>query len=154
MTVYSCPACTRAVQTDQENCLHCGHLLSSALGLVAATSAHALPLSEEERQVVLIALGHLAAERRGWDDMLNRIALRIDNAVEGRAEAYDNFRSMHLASIRLNERAFQELRNLQAIVNRDGGQGSVEDAIAEVHRVCAKLEELERDLTPVERKPK
>lgn len=37
-----------------------------------------LALDEEERQAVLLALAHLAVERPGWDDMLRKIAGRID----------------------------------------------------------------------------
>jgi hypothetical protein len=53
-----------------------------------------LELEEEERQVVLLALATLAVERPGWDDMLNRVALRIDNAVNERAQMYDEFRRL------------------------------------------------------------
>jgi hypothetical protein len=53
-----------------------------------------LELEEEERQAVLLALAALAVERPGWDDMLNRVALRIDNAVSGRAQMYDQFRCL------------------------------------------------------------
>lgn len=53
-----------------------------------------LQFTEEERQMVLLALAHLAVERPGWDDALNRIALRIDNDHEGRAALYDKFRRL------------------------------------------------------------
>lgn len=57
-------------------------------------SPHNLPLDESERQVVLLALAHLANERPGWDDMLNRIALRIDNERDSRAVMYNEFKSL------------------------------------------------------------
>ena len=59
---------------------------------------HDLKLDEGERQVVLLALAHLANERPGWDDMLNRVALRIDNEDPkhpGRAVMYDAFKTVH-----------------------------------------------------------
>jgi len=55
---------------------------------------HRLELDEGERQAVLLALAHLSVERPGWDDMLNRIAVRIDNAKDGRAVMYDEFRAL------------------------------------------------------------
>jgi hypothetical protein len=45
--------------------------------------------------MLLMALAHLAVERPGWDDALNRIAVRIDNVKDGRAVMYDEFRAMH-----------------------------------------------------------
>lgn len=48
--------------------------------------------------MVLMALAHLAVERRGWDDALNRIAVRIDNVKDGRAVMYDDFRALHIAA--------------------------------------------------------
>jgi hypothetical protein len=53
----------------------------------------ALLLDEGERQMVLLALAHLSNERPGWDDLLTRIALRIDN-VRGRAVMYDQFKTL------------------------------------------------------------
>lgn len=63
-----------------------------------------LELEEGERQALLMALAHLSVERPGWDDMLNRIAVRIDNVgdgldywgrpVCGRALMYDGFRAL------------------------------------------------------------
>ena len=53
----------------------------------------ALQLEEGERQALLLALGHLSAARPGWDDMLNRIAVRIDNVKDGRAVMFDEFRA-------------------------------------------------------------
>lgn len=59
----------------------------------------ALELSEEHRQAVLLALAHLAVERPGWDDMLSRIALQIDNKNgQGRPTMYDYFRKLHRES--------------------------------------------------------
>jgi hypothetical protein len=53
-----------------------------------------LELDEGDRQAVLLALARLAVERPGWDDMLNRIAMRIDNVNEGRAVLFDEFRAL------------------------------------------------------------
>ena len=56
---------------------------------------HTLELDEGERQMLLMALAHLAVERPGWDDALMRVALRIDNEDNGRPQLYDNFRRLH-----------------------------------------------------------
>lgn len=53
-----------------------------------------LELSEEERQVVILALSRLSIERPGWDFMLNGIACKIDNVSEERAVMYDQFRKL------------------------------------------------------------
>jgi hypothetical protein len=53
-----------------------------------------LELDEGERQMVLMALAHLGVERPGWDDALNRIAVKIDNQNEGRAVMYDEFQRL------------------------------------------------------------
>lgn len=44
-----------------------------------------------DRQLVLMALAHLAVERPGFDYALNKIAMNIDNVVDGRAKLYDQF---------------------------------------------------------------
>ena len=51
-----------------------------------------IEIDEAERQMVLMGLAHLSVERPGWDDALNRIALKMDNVADGRAELYDRFR--------------------------------------------------------------
>lgn len=51
-----------------------------------------LILEEEERQILLLAMAHLSVDRPGWDDILNKIATRIDNVRNGRASMYDEFR--------------------------------------------------------------
>jgi hypothetical protein len=51
-----------------------------------------LRLEEEERQLVLMALAELSVRCPGFDDAINRIAVRIDNAKDGRAVMYDSFR--------------------------------------------------------------
>lgn len=59
---------------------------------------HVLQLDEGERQALLLSLAHLANERPGWDDMLNRVALRIDNEDSGhpgRAKMYDEFKVLN-----------------------------------------------------------
>jgi len=63
-----------------------------------------LELDEGERQLVLLALAKLSIERPGWDAALNRIALRMDNTENGRAQMYDDFRKLNLNAL--------ELRNL------------------------------------------
>ena len=54
-----------------------------------------MKLDEAERQLVLMALAHLAVERPGWDDALNRLALKADDErVGGRGAMYDEFRRL------------------------------------------------------------
>jgi hypothetical protein len=58
-----------------------------------------LRLDEADRQLVLIALAHLSIERPGWDNALNRIAVEIDQASEGRAVLYDKFRALAAVAV-------------------------------------------------------
>jgi len=51
-----------------------------------------LDLEESDRQLVLLALAVLSLRSPGFDDALNRIAIRIDNVSGERAKTYDNFR--------------------------------------------------------------
>jgi hypothetical protein len=60
-----------------------------------ANLGHLFQIDEGERQALLLSLAHLANERPGWDDMLNRMALRIDNEVSGRAQMYDEFKKLN-----------------------------------------------------------
>ena len=53
-----------------------------------------LELEEAEQQIILLALAKLSVARNGWDDALNRLALKMDNDREGRAELYDQFRKI------------------------------------------------------------
>lgn len=53
-----------------------------------------LELPEEDRQLVLLALAVLSLRNPGFDDALNRIALRIDKSIAGRAGMYDEFRRL------------------------------------------------------------
>jgi hypothetical protein len=55
---------------------------------------HTLNFEEGERGAVIMALAHLAVERPGWDDMLSRIAARVDNCASGRPEMYEEFKRM------------------------------------------------------------
>jgi hypothetical protein len=56
-------------------------------------SVHRLELSEEERQMVLLAMAVLSLESPGFDPMLNDMALRIDTPERGgRATMFDKFR--------------------------------------------------------------
>ncbi len=49
--------------------------------------------------MVLMALAHLSVERPGWDDALNRIALKVDDQREGRAVMYDGFRALQRSRV-------------------------------------------------------
>jgi hypothetical protein len=79
----------------------------------AKHSTPKLELDESDRQMVLMALAHLSVSRPGWDDALNRIALRIDNMIEGRADLYDRFRK--LKADEKTEEAVRGLATAQAL---------------------------------------
>jgi hypothetical protein len=51
-----------------------------------------LVLSEEDRQLVLLALAVLSLESPGLDYAANCVAVRMDNVVDGRAVMYGDFR--------------------------------------------------------------
>ncbi len=55
---------------------------------------HIMRLDEGERQMMLMALAHLAVERPGWDDALQRLAMQLDNEHRGRPQIYDEFRTL------------------------------------------------------------
>jgi hypothetical protein len=52
-----------------------------------------IEISEEQRQLILLALASLAVERPGFDLAMNTIAIKMDNVQDGRGELYDQFRS-------------------------------------------------------------
>ena len=54
-------------------------------------------LTEEERQMVLIALAQLSVARPGWEQALHGIACKMDNVDDGRALMFDAFRSFKLS---------------------------------------------------------
>lgn len=53
-----------------------------------------LPLPEEDRQLVLMALAGLSLRCPGFDHALNLIALRMDHNEGGRAALYSEFRKL------------------------------------------------------------
>lgn len=60
-----------------------------------------LELSEEERQMTLLALGHLAAQRPGWTESLEGVAGKMDNQnADGRPELFTKFRQMKEAELK------------------------------------------------------
>ena len=50
-----------------------------------------LILTEEERQLLLLALATLRVRSPGLDYALNCIAVKVDNVEDGRAKMYDEF---------------------------------------------------------------
>jgi hypothetical protein len=57
-------------------------------------NAVTVELEESDRQLVLLSLAVLSVQSPGFDDALNRIAIRIDNMKSGRAVMYDEFRKL------------------------------------------------------------
>lgn len=77
-------------------------------------SRHDLNIDEGQRQMLLMALAHLAVERPGWDYACSEIAKPIDNATpEGRPRLYDRFRAMHSEDVRIS--AETVARKLEAL---------------------------------------
>jgi hypothetical protein len=63
--------------------------------------SHRLTLDESQRQLVLMALAHLAIERPGWDHVLNDIALKVDYQEKpGRGTMYDGFRQLRQLAVK------------------------------------------------------
>lgn len=58
---------------------------------------HTLKIDEGERQMVLLALAELALSRPGFDDILSRIAQRIDNPG---LQLYSDFKLIHADRVR------------------------------------------------------
>jgi hypothetical protein len=60
-----------------------------------------LVLTESDRQLVLMALAALSLEKPEWDEDLNRLALRFENAHGDppRAGLYDELRKMRAAAL-------------------------------------------------------
>lgn len=48
-------------------------------------------LTEEQRQLTLLALAICAIERPGFLDALEEVALKMDNAADGHAEMFRKF---------------------------------------------------------------
>ena len=62
-----------------------------------------MKLDEGERQMMLMALAHLSIERPGWDDALNRLALKASGDAIGRpvqrSTVYDYFRRLRRVAL-------------------------------------------------------
>jgi hypothetical protein len=61
---------------------------------------HVIAFNEDERQTVLLALAELSIARPGWVNMLNEIALKMDNKDQhGHAEMFEGFRQLHAGPV-------------------------------------------------------
>lgn len=56
---------------------------------------HTIAISEEERQMLILALALLSLARPGWDYAANEVALKFDNNDNGRAMMYDDMRRLN-----------------------------------------------------------
>jgi hypothetical protein len=62
---------------------------------------HAMLIDEGQRQLLLMALAHLAVERPGFDQALSEIAAPIDNkTAAGAPELYSEFKRLHAPQAR------------------------------------------------------
>ena len=59
-----------------------------------------IEIEEDERQVILLALAHLAVERPGWRVMLEQIALKMDNQVQCVPELFTQFWTLRHERVR------------------------------------------------------
>jgi hypothetical protein len=77
-----------------------------------------LELEEGDRQLVLMALAALSLEKPGFVDALNRIAVRIDNVKDGRAELFDGFRRFRADALAPSETRGELSPELEAFGRR------------------------------------
>ena len=56
---------------------------------------HGLTVSEGQRQMLLMALAHLAVERPGFDAALSEIAALMDNPTPKGPEMFTRFKELH-----------------------------------------------------------
>jgi hypothetical protein len=54
-----------------------------------------LQLQESDRQMLLMAMAHLAVERPGWDYALSLLAYQVDAMTEAGPKLYTEFKSLH-----------------------------------------------------------
>jgi hypothetical protein len=60
-----------------------------------------IDISEEQRQLIILALARLSMERPGWYFMCEQTALRFDNKnSHGHAEMFDTFRETWIGQAR------------------------------------------------------
>lgn len=53
---------------------------------------HLIRITEDDRQMILMALAHLACDRPGWESALEAIALKMDNKTNaGTAQMFRDF---------------------------------------------------------------
>ncbi len=61
-----------------------------------ANPAHfTVEIDEGQRQLILMALSHLAVEKPGFDHALSEIASKIDNKTENGPQMYTEFKKLH-----------------------------------------------------------
>lgn len=53
---------------------------------------HTIQVTEEQRQVIIVALAELSLSRPGWVNFLEEAALTMDNKVDGQAELFEKIR--------------------------------------------------------------
>lgn len=71
--------------------------LNALIASITDPKQFTIELDESQRQMVLMALAHLAMERPGWDYALMEIANKIDNErkKDGLPEMYMEFKNLH-----------------------------------------------------------
>lgn len=68
-----------------------GEVLPSSTTSIPPESAFGLDVSEEERQMLLLALAHASLERPGWLDALRRLARKFDVLDEKQLDAANQY---------------------------------------------------------------
>ena len=90
-----------------------------------------LELSEEDRQLMLLALAKLSLERPGWDYALNTLALKMDNQAErSRAELYDNFRKID------RDTSWHKILDTRDQEERMNDSDLADEIIARLNKLC------------------
>lgn len=88
-----------------------------------------LEVTEEERQMTLLALACLSLDRPGWDDALNKLACKMDRVSKGRAVVYDRLREYRPMRVVLGRpKGSMYERILDYLAEADGAGAAAEGA--------------------------
>lgn len=92
MKQLHCPECKRNWASGRI-CPYCNCDLKegSAPGPVIRKENHTITIDESERQMILMALAHLAVHRPGWKWTLGETAKKMDNVVDGQPRLFNEF---------------------------------------------------------------
>lgn len=102
-----------------------------------------ITLNDSDRQMVVIALAKLSLARPGWDEALNLVARRLDNAKNGRAVNYDTYREHGPDRPTFTRRELMAMRNaLDAALDAHAPQAEILGDETDVAAATVALEKL------------